>query len=120
LWLVGMDYPLLLGCIIGVTNIIPYFGPVIGAIPAVILAVTVSLKMVLIVAAIIFLLQFLEGNILSPMIVGKSLHMHPLVIMFALFFGGEIAGVIGLIIAVPLLAVLKVALLHWKEHYRPR
>jgi predicted PurR-regulated permease PerM len=118
LWLVGMDYPLLLGCIIGVTNIIPYFGPVIGAIPAVILAVTVSLKMVLIVVAIIFLLQFLEGNILSPMIVGKSLHMHPLVIMFALFFGGEIAGVIGLIIAVPLLAVLKVALLHWKEHYQ--
>ncbi|EZP76261.1 hypothetical protein H839_13329 [Parageobacillus genomosp. 1] len=120
LWLVGMDYPLLLGCIIGITNIIPYFGPVIGAIPAVILAATVSVKMVLIVAAIIFLLQFLEGNILSPLIVGKSLHMHPLVIMFALLFGGEFAGVIGLIIAVPLLAVLKVALLHWKEHYQSR
>jgi predicted PurR-regulated permease PerM len=120
LWLAGMDYPLLLGCIIGITNIIPYFGPIIGSIPAVVLAATVSLKMVLIVAAIIFLLQFLEGNILSPLIVGKSLHMHPLVIMFALLFGGEIAGVLGLIIAVPLLAVLKVALLHWKEHYRPR
>jgi predicted PurR-regulated permease PerM len=119
LWIVGMDYPLLLGFIIGATNIIPYFGPFIGAIPAVILAVTVSQKMVLIVAVIIFLLQFLEGNILSPLIVGKSLHMHPLVIMFALFFGGEIAGVLGLIIAVPLLAVLKVALLHWKEHYQP-
>jgi predicted PurR-regulated permease PerM len=119
LWIVGMDYPLLLGFIIGATNIIPYFGPFIGAIPAVILAATVSLKMVLIVAVIIFLLQFLEGNILSPLIVGKSLHMHPLVIMFALFFGGEVAGVLGLIIAVPLLAVLKVALLHWKEHYQP-
>jgi predicted PurR-regulated permease PerM len=119
LWIAGMDYPLLLGFIIGATNIIPYFGPFIGAIPAVILAATVSLKMVLIVAGIIFLLQFLEGNILSPLIVGKSLHMHPLVIMFALFFGGEIAGVLGLIIAVPLLAVLKVALLHWKEHYQP-
>jgi predicted PurR-regulated permease PerM len=119
LWIAGMDYPLLLGFIIGATNIIPYFGPIIGAIPAVILAATVSLKMVLIVAVIIFLLQFLEGNILSPLIVGKSLHMHPIVIMFALFFGGEIAGVLGLVIAVPLLAVLKVALLHWKEHYQP-
>ena len=115
LWIAGMDYPLLLGFIIGVTNIIPYFGPI----TAVILAATVSLKMMLIVAVIIFLLQFLEGNILSPLIVGKSLRMHPLVIMFALFLGGKIAGVLGLIIAVPLLAVLKVALLHWKEHYQP-
>ncbi|QPA30179.1 AI-2E family transporter [Thermaerobacillus caldiproteolyticus] len=120
LWLVGMDYPLLLGFIIGATNIIPYFGPIIGAIPAVILAVTMSLKMVLIVTVIIFLLQFLEGNILSPLIVGKSLHMHPLVIMFALFLGGEIAGVIGLIVAVPFVAVLKVAILHVKEHFSPR
>jgi len=118
LWIAGMDYPLLLGFIIGATNIIPYFGPIIGAVPSVILAATVSLKMVLIVSAIIFFLQFLEGNILSPLIVGKSLHMHPLVIMFALFAGGEIAGVLGLIVAVPLLAVLKVALLHWKEHSR--
>jgi predicted PurR-regulated permease PerM len=117
LWIAGMKYPLLLGFIIGATNIIPYFGPIIGAIPAAILAATISMKMVLIVTAIIFLLQFLEGNILSPLIVGKSLHMHPLVIMFSLFLGGEIAGVIGLILAVPFVAVLKVAISHAKEHF---
>ncbi|WP_445612760.1 AI-2E family transporter [Geobacillus sp. YF-1] len=117
LWLAGMDYPLLLGLIIGMTNIIPYFGPLIGAIPAAILAATVSLKMVLVVLVIIFALQFLEGNVLSPLIVGKSVHMHPLVIMLALFAGGELAGVLGLILAVPTAAVLKVAIVHWKERY---
>ncbi|RAK17331.1 putative PurR-regulated permease PerM [Anoxybacillus vitaminiphilus] len=118
LWMAGMKYPLLLGMVIGATNIIPYFGPVIGAVPAVILAATISLKMVAIVVVIIFGLQFLEGNILSPFIVGKSLHMHPLVIMLALFIGGEIGGVTGLILAVPVAAVLKVALLHAKVHFR--
>lgn len=116
-WIAGMNYPLLLGFIIGVTNVIPYFGPIIGAVPAVLLAATVSLKMVIIVISIIFVLQFLEGNILSPLIVGKSLHMHPLVIMFSLFLGGEIAGVIGMIIAVPFVAILKVSLLHAKERF---
>ncbi|MFP3514543.1 AI-2E family transporter, partial [Peribacillus sp. SIMBA_075] len=75
---VGMQYPLLLGAIIGMTNVIPYFGPIIGAIPAVIIAATMSVKMVLIIAIIVLALQFLEGNIMSPLIVGKSLHMHPL------------------------------------------
>jgi predicted PurR-regulated permease PerM len=115
-WLVGLHYPLLLGFIIGVTNVIPYFGPIIGAIPAVIIAATMSGKMVIISLIIIFVLQFLEGNILSPMIVGKSLHMHPLLIMFALIAGGEIGGVAGLIVAVPVLSIIKVALIHAKEH----
>ncbi|ANB61987.1 AI-2E family transporter [Anoxybacteroides amylolyticum] len=117
-WIAGMKYALLLGIIVGATNVIPYFGPIIGAIPAALLAATVSLKMVLIVLAIIFVLQFIEGNVLSPLIVGKSLHMHPLVIMFSLFLGGEIAGVVGMMIAVPLVAIVKVAFLHGKERFR--
>ena len=101
-WITDMKYPLLLGFIIGVTNVIPYFGPIIGAVPAVIIGATVSGKMVVISLVIIFILQFLEGNILSPFIVGKSLHTHPLFIMFALLAGGEIAGILGLILAVPI------------------
>jgi predicted PurR-regulated permease PerM len=116
-WIIDMKYPLLLGFIIGVTNVIPYFGPVIGAIPAVIIAATVSVKMVIFVVIIIFGLQFLEGNILSPLIVGKSLHMHPLMIMLALLAGGEVAGVVGLILAVPILAIIKVAILHARNHF---
>lgn len=115
-WVTDMRYPLLLGFIIGITNVIPYFGPIFGAIPAVIIAATISIKMVIISLVIIFILQFLEGNILSPFIVGKSLHMHPLFIMLALLIGGEIGGVLGLIIAVPILSVMKVAIIHAKNH----
>jgi predicted PurR-regulated permease PerM len=116
-WIMKMKYPLLLGTIIGVTNIIPYFGPIIGAVPAILIAVTISGKMVIYVGVLIFTLQFIEGNLLSPLIVGKSLHMHPVFIMFALLAGGEMGGIVGLILAVPMLAIIKVTLLHAKVHF---
>ncbi|MEH7109527.1 MULTISPECIES: AI-2E family transporter [Bacillaceae] len=116
-WIFHLKYPLLLGLICGLTNVIPYFGPIIGAVPAVIIAATTSVKLVLITLVIVFGLQFLEGNILSPFIVGKSLHMHPLLIMVALTAGGEVGGILGLILAVPVLAVVKVGLIHAKNHF---
>ncbi|EIT85289.1 putative permease [Fictibacillus macauensis ZFHKF-1] len=112
LWLVGMPYPIVLGIIIALTDIIPYFGPILGAIPVLFIAFTISTKMVLFTALIMLALQFIEGNILSPFIVGKSLHIHPALIIFALLVGGQIGGVVGLIIAVPLFSVLKVVALH--------
>ncbi|WP_053367234.1 AI-2E family transporter [Bacillus sp. FJAT-27245] len=111
-WLFGLRFPLLLGLVVALTNVIPYFGPIIGAIPAVMVAASSSTKLIFITLAIVFILQFIEGNILSPYIVGKSLHMHPLLIMMALLAGGEIGGIAGLILAVPILAILKVAVLH--------
>jgi predicted PurR-regulated permease PerM len=116
-WIFHLKYSLLLGMIVGVTNVIPYFGPIIGAVPAVIIAATTSVKLVVITLVIVFGLQFLEGNILSPLIVGKSIHMHPLVIMMALTAGGEIGGILGLILAVPVLVVLKVGIMHAKSHF---
>ncbi|MGG4468922.1 AI-2E family transporter [Paenibacillus alvei] len=112
-----LKYPLVLGIIIGITNVIPYFGPIIGAIPAVIIASTMSVKMLIIVVIIIVVLQFLEGNILSPFIVGKSLHMHPLFIMFALLLGGEVGGIVGMVVVVPVLSILKVAIMHLHVHF---
>ncbi|MGG3469317.1 AI-2E family transporter [Neobacillus pocheonensis] len=119
-WMFHLKYPLLLGLIVGATNVIPYFGPIIGAVPAVIIAATISVKLVIITLVIVFGLQFLEGNILSPYIVGKSLHMHPLLIMFALTAGGDVGGILGLILAVPVLVVLKVAIIHAKNHFIQR
>ncbi len=116
-WFMNMKYPLLLGIIIGITNVIPYFGPIIGAVPAVLIAITMSGKMLLWVIFLIFSIQFVEGNILSPLIVGRSLHMHPVIIMFSLLAGGELGGIIGLIVAVPTLAIVKVTLLHAKAHF---
>lgn len=116
-WIIGMKYPLVLGTFIGITNIIPYFGPIIGLIPTALIAFTISIKMVLFVSGIIFILQFIEGNILSPLIVGKSLHMHPIMIILALIAGDELGGVVGLILAVPILSILKVIILHIKKHF---
>lgn len=116
-WMFHLKYPLLLGMIVGATDLIPYFGPIIGAVPAVIIAATMSVKLVIITVVIIFVIQFLEGNILSPFIVGKSLRMHPLVIMLAITAGGEIGGLVGLILAVPTLVVLRVAMIHAKNHF---
>lgn len=111
-WLFGLPYPLILGLAIGITNVIPYFGPFIGAVPA-LLSLAISSKAVIIVIVTIFILQFIEGNILSPLIVGRSLRMHPVVIMLALLAGGELAGIPGMILAVPAAAVLKVTAIHF-------
>ena len=81
-----MKYPLLLGIIIGVTDIIPYFGPILGAIPTLMIA-TVSTSLLIKAGITIAILQFVESNILSPYIVGKSLRMHPVIIMLALLVG---------------------------------
>ncbi|WP_203361660.1 AI-2E family transporter [Bacillus sp. REN10] len=107
--MIGLPYPILLGGIIGITNVIPYFGPLIGAIPAVFVALMISFKIAIYTVIIVFVLQFIEGNILSPWIVGKSLHLHPLFIIGALMAGGEIGGVVGMVVAVPVLIILKAA-----------
>ena len=114
-----MKYPLLLGIIIGVTDIIPYFGPILGAIPALMIAATVSTSLLIKAGITIAILQFVESNILSPYIVGKSLRMHPVIIMLALLVGGEVAGIVGLLISVPVLAVIRTVIVHvrplWKK-----
>ncbi|QKY69541.1 AI-2E family transporter [Lentibacillus sp. CBA3610] len=107
-----IPYALLLAIIIGLTNFIPYFGPIIGAIPAVAITATISGKLMLIVLASIFVIQVIEGNFLSPYIVGKSIRIHPIAIIFALLLGGQISGVPGMILAVPVLFVLKVMIQH--------
>jgi predicted PurR-regulated permease PerM len=111
-WLIGMPYSLLLASIVAIFNVIPYLGPFFGAAPAIIMASTVSFKMVLLVAGVNLVVQVLEGNVISPQVVGRKLHMHPLLIILVLLIGGELAGIIGLILAVPTYAVLKVVIDH--------
>ncbi|WP_397334147.1 AI-2E family transporter [Paenibacillus sp. VMFN-D1] len=118
--IVGMPYALLMASIVAVFNIVPYLGPFLGAAPAVVMASTISWKMVLMVIIVNWLCQLLESNIVSPQVVGKKLHLHPMLIIFALLVGGEIAGVVGLILAVPLFAVLKVIIQHFFAYYVKR
>ncbi|GAA0442727.1 AI-2E family transporter [Lentibacillus halophilus] len=107
-----IPYGLLLAIIMGVTNIIPYFGPILGAVPAIAITATTSGKLVLMVVISIFIIQVIDGNLLSPYIVGKSVKIHPIAIIFALLLGGQLVGIAGMILAVPILAVLNVAVPH--------
>ncbi|MDO7908114.1 AI-2E family transporter [Paenibacillus sp. JX-17] len=118
--LIGMPYALLLASVVAVFNIVPYLGPFLGAAPAVVMASTISLRMVLFVVVVNTVCQILESNVISPQVVGRRLHLHPLFIIFALLVGGEVAGVPGLILAVPVFAVLKVIVQHIFAYYVKR
>lgn len=110
LTLIGMEFALVLGLIAGIFNIIPYFGALFGTIPAVLLASLQSKKMALYVLLIMIIIQQLEGNVISPKILGKSLGLHPMLIIFALLAGGHLFGVLGMILAVPFTGILKILL----------
>lgn len=111
--IVGMPYALLFASVVAVFNIVPYMGPFLGAAPAIVMASTVSFRLVLLVAVVNTLCQIVESNIISPQVVGRTLHLHPLLIIFALLVGGELAGMIGLILAVPFFAAAKVVIQHF-------
>src|SRR5919112_988434 len=108
LFLLGVPYALLLGTWVSLTAIIPYLGAWLGAIPAVIIAFTVSPTAALLTALLYLVIQQLEGNILQPAIQGKVLNMPSILVFLAVIAGGQIAGLLGVIFAVPILAVLKV------------
>jgi len=106
--LLGVPYALLLGTWVSLTAIIPYLGAWLGAIPAVVVALTVSPTTALLTAVLYLVIQQLEGNVLQPKIQGMALNVPSILIFLAVIAGGEIAGLLGVIFAVPTLAVLKV------------
>jgi predicted PurR-regulated permease PerM len=106
--ILGVPYALLLGTWVSVTAIIPWLGAWLGAIPAVIVAFTVSPTTALLTALFYLVVQQLEGNVLQPRIQGTALHMPSILIFLAVIAGGEVAGLLGIIFAVPALAALKV------------
>ena len=110
-----MRYAILLGVWVSVTAIIPYLGAFLGGIPAVLVALVFGSSIfesytttaILTVVAYV-LIQQLEGNFLTPRIQGQALHVHPIVVLLAVIAGGELAGLAGIIFAVPALAVFRV------------
>ncbi|MCL2335910.1 MAG: AI-2E family transporter [Firmicutes bacterium] len=102
-----MDFALTLGIIAGLTNLIPYFGPLIGAIPAIVLAMLVSKWMVLKVVIVYLVIQQIDAALITPRVLGKRVGLHPLFVILALLAGAQLYGFTGLILSVPLLAVLR-------------
>ena len=97
---------LLVSIIVCITNMIPYFGPFLGGIPSVLLLCIYSPKSALIFAILIIVLQQFDGNFLGPKILGDSTGLRPLWIIFAITLGGWVAGVVGMLLGVPVVAVI--------------
>lgn len=110
--LIGLDFALLLGAVAGVLDVVPYFGPFIGGVPPVVVGLLISPAMGLKALAVIVVVQQIESNLITPQILGHSLGLHPLMVIFALLLGGELGGFLGLILSVPVAAVIKVTLEH--------
>jgi predicted PurR-regulated permease PerM len=106
-WPEGGQYALLFGFWAGVTEVIPYLGPWLGAIPPVVAAFFHSPIAAVWVIVVFFVIQQLEGHILAPNIVGSSVGVHPLLVIFALLAGAQIGGILGMIAALPVLAMLR-------------
>lgn len=107
--IIGVKYALLIGIISGITNLVPYFGPFLGGIPAVALALSESGRLALYMTVAILVIQQVESNLVTPRIIGDRLGLHPLVIVFALLAGGKLLGIWGMLFAVPITGILKVA-----------
>ena len=101
-----MPYTLLISVIIGITNIIPFFGPFFGGIPSVIIVLFVSPTMAFWLAIIVFVIQQIDGNIIGPKILGDSIGISAFWILFSLLIFSKLLGFVGMIIGVPIFAVI--------------
>lgn len=114
--LIGMEFALVLGLIAGIADLIPYFGPILGALPAVLLAGMESARMIVYTVIVFLVVQQIESNILSPLILGESVGLHPVLVIFALLAGGHLYGVWGVLLAIPVAAILRLLLRYAYRH----
>lgn len=102
----GFPYPILISAIIGITNVIPFFGPFIGAIPAAIIILLVSPIHALYFLVLIFVLQQVDGNIIGPAILGNTTGIASFWVLFSIVIGGGLFGFIGMVLGVPVFAII--------------
>ncbi|AKO93538.1 AI-2E family transporter [Priestia filamentosa] len=110
--IIGLPYAIILGIIAALTNIIPYVGPFIGIAPALIVALLDSPSKAIFVIIVVVIVQQIDGNVISPLVIGKKLDTHPLTIIILLLVAGNLAGILGMILAVPVYAVCKTVVLN--------
>lgn len=105
--IIGQPYALLLGIVAGITNVIPYVGPYLGIFPSLLVAITIGPWQMLWVVVIVIIVQQVDGNLVYPNIIGKTLKIHPLTIIIILLAAGNIAGIPGMILAIPFYAIVR-------------
>lgn len=117
LWICGLRAPLLFGLFCGITNVIPYAGPYIGGAPAVIVGFSQSPTIGICVLITIFIIQFLEGNFLQPLIMSKTTKLHPVTIILGLLVFGHFFGILGMVVSTPIIGACKAIFLYFDERY---
>lgn len=118
--IIGLKYAIILAIIAAVTSVVPYLGPIIAIAPAIIIAIVTSPWMLLKLAIVWAIVQFLEGNFISPNVMGKTMKTHPLTIMFVLLVAGKLFGLVGVILGIPGYALLQVIVKHFFAVFKTR
>ena len=114
----GVSSPLLFAIFCGITNIIPYFGPYIGGIPTIIVGFSISPLCGIVCLVTILLVQTVEGNVINPIIVGKATDMHPITIIIGLIVFGHFFGILGMVLATPVMGAIKILFNYFNQKYR--
>ncbi|MCI8352955.1 MAG: AI-2E family transporter [Clostridia bacterium] len=115
--ILGVKYAVLLGFLIGISNLIPYFGAIIGVGISIIITIfTGGISQAIWMAIIVIVLQQIDANIINPKIIGSSLEISPLLVIFAVTIGGAYFGVFGMFLAVPIFTVIKILIEDYIEY----
>ncbi|WP_317971114.1 AI-2E family transporter [Paenibacillus sp. CCS19] len=118
--IIGLDYSLVLAVTAACTSVVPYLGPAIAIAPALVVAMVTSPIMLLKMVVVWTLIQLFEGKLITPQIMGKAMRIHPITIIFVILTAGKLFGIVGIILAVPGYAILKVIVTHlfrWFKSY---
>lgn len=108
MWIMGVPYPMVIGLLAAITEWIPIVGPIVGAIPAILLGATVDLSLSVKVLIFYIVIQQIDSHLIMPQVMGAVISLHPVVIVIALLVGGTLFGVTGMILTVPVTAVLQI------------
>lgn len=116
LYFIGVPYALVLGIVAGVLELIPYIGPTLSAIPAVAIAFTVSPLLAAATLILYFFIQQFENYLIVPKVMEKSVGLHPVIIIIAMLIGGQFAGIMGIILAIPVTTIISIVLGDFYSH----
>ena len=113
LYLIGLEHFLVIGLLAGLANVIPYLGPAIGIIAGVIAAIlqysAFSMGVIVPVVVVFVIVQAIDNVFVAPVVVARSVNLHPLLVIFAVLVGSQLFGAVGMLLAIPATAVIKVS-----------
>ena len=121
LTIAGLEFAVFIGIFAGLCNIIPYFGPILGMVPAFLVGfITEGVWQGIIAVIILLVIQQIDGNLIYPKVVGSSTGLHPLFVLLAVSIGGYYAGIVGMVLAVPVAGVLQIFCYRWIAFQKKR